>query len=135
MKYRYAHALPNVNPATTRQVALLKTSLQHQGNEVQVRALIDSGADISVFNMGYADLLGIDPKECEAVTVGGVGGVPYDCYKTTIKVQPEGLAAITVPVLFIDSSGVDGILGQEGFFDQHVIRFDKAETLFEVTPK
>jgi hypothetical protein len=37
------------------------------------------------------------------------------------------LSKITVPVLFIDSSGVDGLLGQEGFFDQHIITFDKKE--------
>ena len=132
MKYSYSHSLPGADPAHRRQVALLKTTLSYNNKSVQVLAMIDSGADINVFNAGYAEILGIDFAQCEAVTVGGVGGVPYTCYKTEVELTPEGLPTIKVPILFIDSEGVDGLLGQEGFFSHHTIIFKRAESSFEV---
>ena len=69
------------------------------------------------------------------VNNAGVGGVPYTCYKTEVELEPEGLPAINVFVLFIDSRGVLSLLGQEGFFDRHIITFDRAEDSFEVISK
>ena len=128
MKYQYA----TPNPDSARRVPLLKVTLRHQNKKVTVLAIIDSGADICVFNLDYAKLLELDLSSCEQVTVSGVEGMVRDCYKTTIDLEPEGLPKITVPVLFIDSSGVDGLLGQEGFFDQHIITFDKQNNIFEI---
>lgn len=135
MKYRYAQPLPNSDLSSFRRVALLKTTLSHQDNQVDVLAMIDSGADISVFHLDYAILLGINPKDCESVQVEGVGGVAYPCYKTTVDLTPQGLAPVTIPALFIESPGVNALLGQEGFFDRHIITFDRADDSFEVMPK
>lgn len=134
MKYRYTPSLQASDPAPTRRVPLLKVTLFHQEKKVNVLAMIDSGADISVFNLGYAQALGIDLSQCDPVVVSGVEGTPQDCYRTTIDLEPEGLPRITLQALFIDSMGVDGLLGQEGFFDQHVIRFDRQNDSFEITP-
>lgn len=128
MKYQYTAA----SPTSERRLPLVKITLAHQDKKVTVFSLVDSGADICVFNLGYAAALGVDLRACEQVTVSGVEGVARECYKTTIDLEPEGLLKITVPVLFIDSSGVDGLLGQEGFFDQHVVTFDKDKDTFEI---
>jgi Aspartyl protease len=130
MKYRYT----SLDPASKRRIPLVKVTLAHQTRKVTVLAMLDSGADICVFNLGYALALGLDLSQCEQVTVSGVEGVAQDCYKTVIDLEPEGLSKITVPVLFIDSSGVDGLLGQEGFFDQHVVTFNRKGDSFEIVP-
>jgi Aspartyl protease len=128
MNYHYT----SLDPASKRRVPLVKVTLAHQNKKVTVLAILDSGADICVFNMGYAVALGLDLSRCEQVTVSGVEGMARDCYKTIIDLEPEGLPKITVAALFIDSSGVDGLLGQEGFFDQPVITFDKQNDTFEI---
>jgi hypothetical protein len=127
MKYRYTSLL-------SRQAPLIKVTLRHQGKRVTVLAMIDSGADICVFNLEYAKALEIDLKMCDPVVVSGVEGKAHDCYRTKVDLEPEGLPKITVPVLFIDSSGVDGLLGQEGFFDHFIITFYRQEGYFEVHP-
>jgi hypothetical protein len=134
MKYRYTPSLQASDPASRRRVPLVKVTLFHQEKKVSVLAMIDSGADISVFNLGYAQALGIDLSQCDPVVVSGVEGSAQDCYRTTIDLEPEGLPRITLQALFIDSTGVDGLLGQEGFFDQHVISFDRQADSFEVAP-
>jgi Aspartyl protease len=135
MKYRYTSPIPGADPASKRRVPLVKATLLSQDNKrVTVLAMVDSGADICVFNLGYAVALGIDLRTCEQVVVSGVEGVARDCYKTTIDLGVEGLPKITVAVLFIDSSGVDGLLGQEGFFDQHIVTFNRHNDSFEVVP-
>jgi Aspartyl protease len=130
MKYYYTAP----DSTSKRRVPLLKVTLIHQDKKINILAMIDSGADICVFNLGYASALGLDLEKCEQVTVSGVEGIARDCYKTLLELEPEGLPKITVPVLFIDSSGVDGLLGQEGFFDQYVITFDRANDSFEIIP-
>ncbi len=40
----------------------------------------------------------------------------------------------TVPVGFIDSPSVNGLLGQIGFFDLHKIKFERDHDSFEITP-
>ncbi len=130
MNYRYT----SLEPASKRRVPLVKVTLTHQTKKVTVLAMLDSGADICVFNLGYAVALGLDLNQCEQVTVSGVEGVAQDCYKTVIDLELEGLPKITVPVLFIDSSGVDGLLGQEGFFDQHIVTFNRKGNRFEIVP-
>lgn len=39
-----------------------------------------------------------------------------------------------IPVGFIDSQSVDILLGQEGFFDEFRIKFEKDHDTFEVVP-
>jgi hypothetical protein len=134
MKYRYTPSLQASEPASTRRVPLVKVTLFHQDKKVNVLAMIDSGADICVFNLGYAQALGIDLSQCDPVVVSGVEGTAQDCYRTTIDLEPEGLPRIKLQALFIDSPGVDGLLGQEGFFDQHIISFHRKDDSFEVTP-
>ena len=135
MIYRYTRTLASGDPSTERRVPLVRVTLEgEKGRNVTVLSLLDSGADICVFNLGYAEVLGIDLQSCEGALVTGVGGVTYDTYKTELTVQPEGLPAVPVPVIFIDSPGVDGLLGQEGFFDAHRILFDRQQDVFEIVP-
>jgi hypothetical protein len=131
MKYRYT-SVNSSGDGIVRRIPLIKVKLEHQLRSISILAMIDSGADICVFNIGYAQALGIDLKLCEQALISGAEGGVTSCYKTMLTLEPEGLARITTSVLFIDSSGVDGLLGQEGFFDQHLVSFDRSANTFEV---
>jgi hypothetical protein len=131
MKYRYTSVNPG-GDGIPRKIPLIKVKLEHQLQSISVLAMVDSGADICVFNSGYAQALGIDLEQCEQALISGAEGGVTSCYKTTLTLEPEGLAGLTIPVLFIDSSGVDGLLGQEGFFDQHLVSFNRSANTFEI---
>jgi len=47
--------------------------------------------------------------------------------------NPKGLELVEIMVVFIDSHAVGAIFGQEGFFDQHRIKFEKDYNVFEIT--
>lgn len=104
------------------------------GITVTVLSLVDSGADVCIFNTRYAEVLGIDLAECERHVGLGVGHVPLEIFETELTLKPEGLPAITTTVMFVDSDGVDGLLGQEGFFDAHHIAFRRDRNEFEIVP-
>jgi hypothetical protein len=50
-----------------------------------------------------------------------------------ILVTLKGLEPIEIDAGFIDSDAVGVILGQDGFFDQHRIKFEKDHNVFEIT--
>jgi len=41
---------------------------------------------------------------------------------------------IKIPVGFINSDSVGLLLGQEGFFDNYRIKFERDHNVFEITP-
>ena len=100
-----------------------------------VAALVDSGADISLFNVEVAEYIGLDVEKGRIVYVGGVGEGRLKAYLHKVKLQVEGIEkAVEVPIAFTENLGVSGILGQEGFFDTHRIKFEKDHDTFEITP-
>lgn len=97
-------------------------------------ALVDSGADVSVLNIGVAELLGIDLSRAERQRTIGISGM-QETFVSTIEMQVEKQdERIKIPVQFIDSQYVDALLGQEGFFDHYRIKFEKDHDTFEITP-
>jgi hypothetical protein len=60
---------------------------------------------------------------------GNVDGYRVD--KAKIKV--DGFSeAVEIPACFVDSPSVGVLLGQEGFFDRHRIKFEKDHDTFEI---
>ena len=97
-------------------------------------ALIDSGADVSMLNLGVAKMLDIDLSKAERGTTIGITGV-QETYIATVEIKVEGqVGKRKIPVRFIDSEYVDMLLGQEGFFDAYRIKFEKDHDTFEITP-
>lgn len=113
---------------------MVEVTLYQGSRQAKTSALVDSGADYCVFNVAYATLLNIDLETCTKTQMQGVSEVPMDTYTTLVSVQAEGLKTVRVPVVFVDSPGVDALIGQIDFFDQHRVTFDRAENAFEIVP-
>ena len=98
-----------------------------------VIGLIDSGADTSLMNSRYAELLGIALDDLPSKQFIGIGGVPVTtrCGEVVISVRHLG-GTLHLPVAFTDSPSVDVLLGQEVFFDAYHIRFLRDDNLFEM---
>lgn len=96
-------------------------------------ALIDSGADRTLMNVEIAKALRIDLSKAKRSAVTGVTG-QQEVFVMDVEIKPEYLEKVKIPVSFIDSEFVGVLLGQEGFFDAHKIKFEKDHNVFEITP-
>lgn len=96
-------------------------------------ALIDSGADLSLFNLEIAEALDIDLTNAKPANFTGIAG-NVDGYKVDkLKLKVDGFSeAVEIPACFVDSSSVGILLSQDGFFDLYRIKFEKDHDTFEV---
>jgi len=100
-----------------------------------IDALIDSGADRSLFNTEIASEIGLDLEKCPIEKFSGIeaGILLARIYK--VKVQVLGMdEKIEIPIGFTESKGVIAILGQEGFFDAYRVKFERDRGIVEITP-
>ncbi len=136
MKYKYTVSINWQNSSLpARKHPLVDVELFGPNGSVVVNSLIDSGADYCLFNAQYAPLIGIDLNTCTKGGTYGVGGkVIIPTYRTEIEIQAKDLKKIRVPVDFIESDSVNGLLGQVGFFDLHKIKFERNHNTFEISP-
>lgn len=100
-----------------------------------VYALIDSGADRSLFNIQIAEKIGLDLTNAQEEYFGGIEGGNLKAKLHKVKLEVIGMnEEIEILAGFIDSSGVAAILGQDGFFDAFKIKFEKDHGVIEITP-
>lgn len=134
MKYQYYGVSPLNTQRKTIKRPMVMVELFGKTGSKKMLALVDSGADVSVLNIGVAELLGIDLSKAERQRTIGISG-GQETFVSTIEIQVEKQdERIKIPVQFIDSQYVDALLGQEGFFDHYRIKFEKDHDTFEITP-
>ena len=103
-------------------------------NIITALALIDSGADCNLINIEYADRLGIDLTKMMHKEFTGIEGKQMKCFVAEVLILIKHFdKPIRVPFAFIDSPAVDILLGQEGFFENFRIKFEKDHDVFEIT--
>lgn len=101
---------------------------------VKVDALIDSGADATVFAAVFGKDIGIKVKDGKKAQLSGLGGKVINVYFHEIIFKVGG-NKIKSFVGFTYAKGVAAILGQIGFFDKFKVSFDQAKGTIEVIPK
>ena len=126
---------------------VIPIQVRHKGRSVRYMALLDSGADASMFHAEMAEVLGIELKNGTAMVFYGVGHGKSIGYIHDVEINVGGWW-VTCPVAFcpdlvrkdpLDPSRTQGllygILGQEGFFEQFNVKFDRAAEEIELRPK
>jgi hypothetical protein len=101
-------------------------------------AIIDSGADISVFSASIAKTLSIDVTSGKPITLNGLvegKDLPAYIHQVHITITEIG-SGVDIPVAFsqTEEPGM-ALLGQRGFFDNYQIRFLRFKDQIEVYPK
>lgn len=136
MKFPYIRQPSSIDPRLpyiARPLIPIRLSLKAMSLETY--ALVDSGADRSVFHLRFADELLIDLESGRKEFYMGIGAQPIPVYHHAIKIQVLGSPhSIEVEVGFTDASGVDAILGQADFFDYHQIKFERYKESIEIKP-
>ena len=132
MKYKYLVSFNRTRNKPHFRRPIVDVVIFGPKGNVPTIALLDSGADYCLFNIEFAKQIGVDLKKCEKGQTIGVEGGKIDIYMTEVEIQIQHLQKIIVPVGFIDSPSVTGLLGQVGFFDKNRIKFERDHDTFEI---
>lgn len=104
-------------------------------SKILTYALIDSGADLSLFSAELAKEIGLDLEKGIKTLFSGIEGGQVVAYLHKIKVQIMGMTEmLEIFAGFTYAKGVTAILGQEGFFDAFKIKFDRRHNTIEINP-
>ncbi|HCB35556.1 MAG: hypothetical protein A2W52_04085 [Candidatus Taylorbacteria bacterium RIFCSPHIGHO2_02_49_25] len=92
---------------------------------VPYEVLVDSGADISIFDAEIGTLAGIDVQAGEPSTLVGATGVEEIFYLHTVDLL-IGDVKFRTTVGFLPNMTRNGygVVGQRGFFDKFIVKFD-----------
>lgn len=106
------------------------------GEKIEVVGVIDSGADTTTLNIQYADFLGVRLNPSTSQKIIGVGQEEVSVFRGEFAFTIKGLDdhVVKVPAWYVDSKHVNILLGQEVFFEQFRIKFEKDHDTFEVIP-
>ena len=100
-----------------------------------VYALVDSGADKTLFDASLADLLGLDLDAAKRERFVGISGTPIEVAVATIEVQVRGSDdRFELEAGFTTAQGVSALLGQAGFFERHKVTFERAKERLTLKP-
>ena len=119
MKFRYKRYSPTIlRPVIPILIANKNVSIQYE-------VLIDSGADICIFDAEIAEILGITIQSGEKQTVSGITGIPEFYYLHAVTLIIGGHKHKTkVGFLKNYNNQSYGVVGQKGFFDKYSVKFD-----------
>ena len=106
---------------------VIPIKLKNKNKEIGYQVLVDSGADFSLFNAEIGEAIGIDVKSGKLKTIFGVGGKTSLYYLHTIIIE-VGDKDYEIEAGFMpDVAGrimPYGLVGQRGFFENFIVRFD-----------
>jgi len=107
----------------------------YKGKSQALFALIDSGAELCLFHSSVGRLLGIDLNSGKKEKIKGISASEIPAYIHTVHLILKGESGIDIEAGFLDADLIadGGILGQEGFFDQFDIRFQRWQDSIHIT--
>ena len=130
MKFKYKL----YNGRVVRPVIPIK--VKHKDLEIGYEVLVDSGADLCLFDAEIGEILGIDVSKGTPKEVFGVGGKTSIYYLHPITIEVGGWS-YDIEVGFMPTVGGTvippyGLLGQVGFFDIFSVKFDRSKEEIEL---
>ncbi len=135
MKFKYRKlnfSSPFSRKKILRPIIPVSIQINKTDRKVRYEALIDSGADFNLLPIGLTEILNINSKNLKVIYFTGVDGETIKGLITDIKISLNKFEFIT-HVVFADISGSSvGILGQYGFFDKFIIKFDLQKEEIEI---
>src|SRR5712692_5766616 len=125
MRFPYLHFADRNDPNIVIAKPMIGIRLSRGNKGINLLALIDSGADSSLFHKSVADALGIDYKQGPSRDFSGISGrqAKITAYFHEVHLTVLGLSSIDLAVGFTESDGVAALLGQSGFFDEFDVTF------------
>ncbi|MEK7227551.1 MAG: aspartyl protease family protein [Patescibacteria group bacterium] len=127
MKFQYK----KYGPRTLRPV--IPVEVIHNGIGVPYEVLVDSGADNCIFDAQIGEILGVDIEKGEKAFVSGITGSPEPYYIHPVIIKVGGWEYKIKAGFKPNTSKLNyGVVGQNGFFDIFVIKFDLLKSEIEL---
>ncbi len=122
----------NYGPGVYRPVVPI--TITRAGRSVQYEVLIDSGADMNIFDAQLADILGFAVTAGRREMVQGITGNPQVYYVHPVTITIGGTREFATEAGFMPNmSGMAyGVVGQKGFFEFARIIFDRKRQRVEI---
>lgn len=128
LSFKYK-AITRPNGDIVRTPSIPITLSGNSQTKIEVIALIDSGADISIISQDIAELLSLDLSEQKDISRGIGGEVEVINTKMSVNIK-KGYENYTlnIPVqVILGDSKIPIILGRAGFFDNFIISFNQRQ--------
>lgn len=118
----------------TGQKPLVAVRLWHGARQVRLVALVDSGADASLLDIGYADLLGLDRADADQISAVVASGESITVFRWPPDVLELQFETLRFPfkgsfVEFGADADGENLLGRGDFFERYIIQFWDARGL------
>lgn len=130
MKFRYKkYGLGVLRPVIPIEIISNNISVSYE-------VLVDSGADNCIFDAEIAEILQIPLTAGDKREVGGITGVVESYYVHSVIIKVGGWP-FNVKVGFLKNIAKlgYGVVGQKGFFDLFVVKFDLLKEEIELKEK
>jgi len=111
---------------------LLDIVLKNGSNSIPTTALVDSGADRCTFPTTMGEAIGLDVHSVTPEVTKGINNINTNIYVHDVLIIVRN-NRLHVKCGFVDELGIP-LLGQEGFFDQYLIKFHHHKKQFELIP-
>lgn len=136
MKFKYKKYLAGVG-SRLRPVIPIQVSNPDTGKSTGYEVLIDSGSDICLFDTQVGEVLDLTfGKHNRAGQVRGITGDSEVIYKEKVEIKVGGWP-FTINAYFKDlpREARYGVVGQDGFFNLFVVKFDFLKEEIELKPR
>lgn len=110
---------------------IIPVSLKNKALSLRYEALIDSGADFCIFPTEIARKLKINLNKSKQIYFSGTTGELVKGVIGDVNLD-IGEGGFKIKVVFADLAGNVGILGQYGFFDKFIVKFDMIKKEIEL---
>lgn len=139
MKFLYRKILVDPSEAFPKRKYLLRpiipVSINSNNRKLRFEALIDSGADYTIFPGGLGRILGLEIESGKKDSIIGVSGEVVKVYFHPVTIDVGGWP-FNILAGFADGMNQNyGILGQKGFFDLFIVKFDLEKKEIELKPR
>lgn len=116
-----------------RYFPVIKIALIHKNTKLTIEALVDSGANISIFGADVAESLSVNIESGKEVYLSGVGGRILG-YLHTVKFEINQ-TVFEAKVIFSREFLVSfNLIGREDIFDKFTICFNERRKEVELEP-
>jgi len=116
---------------------VIPITVEHGDRSVTYEVLLNSAADINVFDSEIGWLLGLDVTAGTRQVVAGIAGQTAVAFSHHLTLSVGGWRFLA-EVAFIPrpaGESVPGVLGGRGFFDRFLVKFDRAAEEIDLRPR
>lgn len=127
-------AFPNRYSILAPFIPIRIINFNDRDKTLYLKALIDSGADVSIFPKSVGDAISLNIENEKILKIKGIGGQQIDTYLHKIIFEVGGWKLPSF-ACFASVETTFPILGRDGFFSLFEIKLNYSKEIIELKPR